>query len=384
MAFDTTGILSLVDFSSERPSDISAAARLVFVNETPLLARLPRIQGNDEVFKINTYDVRTRSGYALGSAAAVDNANTSFTFVDATAFIVGDVLELGTERVEVTTVNNSTNVTVRRAVEGTTAATHANSATATLLYNSRTGSEVDQVGHRPVRSQITQVHQTFQFPVQVGGKAAAIKNVVLPPGFTDLIGEERATALTEMVRDIEYAMYVGKGDVPAAAGDRGKTKGLKTLIDSGNVTTSPTSASAYKPTDLIRDTFQKVINAGGNPDVLLCSPDYMSAFATWQYNIQQAQPGEYTAFGNMIDQMYVPFLGKPVMIWQSYQMPPFSACALSSYDLKLSYLRGETYYPRGRRGDAIEGDWIGDFALKLEHPKHHAWVEGVTGWAKQS
>jgi hypothetical protein len=40
--------------------------------------------------------------------------------------------------------------------------------------------------------------------------------------------------------------------------------------------------------------------------------------------------------------------------------------------------------PRGSRGDAIEGDIIGEGSVVVNNEAHHAWVQGVTGFAKQS
>jgi hypothetical protein len=63
-------------------------------------------------------------------------------------------------------------------------------------------------------------------------------------------------------------------------------------------------------------------------------------------------------------------------------LPSGTACSATSEELALRYIRPISFQQRGIRGDAIEGDWIGDYALEMVNPSHHAWVEGITGFAK--
>lgn len=394
----TRGILSPIDFSSETESDFSAYLRQIFVNETPLVARLPRVRGNSETFTIISYDVRGRS-YTLGANIAADNTTTltlGTTGGGVSPLLVGDVLAIGTERVEVASIvsTSANTITVRRGVEGTTpanstssASTHSNTNAVTLIGNSRTGSEVDQEAQRAARTTVTQTHQTFQFPVQVGGKAQAVSNIRLPSGDTDIFSSEQKAKMVEMMRDEEYTSFYGIGEAPSAVGDRGKQKGLKTLITAyssgANVTTSPTNASAYKPTDLIRDTFQKAMAGGGRPDVLFVSVDFMAGLATWGFNTIFSTD-QRNAFGTPIDSLYLPLGAGTVQIIPSLQLSSGTAVALTSQEVQWSYLRPESWKPRGSRGDAFEGDWLADGCVKLINPGHHAWTQGITGFAKQS
>lgn len=384
----TRGILSPIDFSSETVNDLSAYTRQVFVNETPLVARLPRVRGNAETFTVISYDVRGRD--LTITEAVVDGTDATITFSNVSSLMVGDVLELASgERVEITgSINTTTNVAaVRRGREGTTAAAQADNSAVKLIGNSRTGAEVDQEAQRAARTTLTQTHQTFQFPVQVGGKAEAISNIMLPSGDGGIFSSEQKAKLVELMRDMEYTSYYGKGEAPSAVGDRGKQKGLKTLITSyssgTNVTTSPTNASAYKPTDLIRDTFQKAMAGGGRPDVLFVSVDWMAGLATWGFNTIFSTD-QRNAFGTPIDSLYLPLGAGVVQIVPSMQLNSGTAVALTSSEVNWSYLRPESWKGRGSRGDAFEGDWLADGCVKLINPSHHAWVQGVTGFAKQS
>lgn len=373
-------ILAPIDFSVEQTTVLYPYLREIFINEAPLVTRLPRVQAAGETYQILTYDVRQRTGLTLGAALA-DNTNTTVVVSDNTPLLTGDVLEVDSERVEVTAINSDgVTLTVRRGVEGTAGATHSNAAAVTLLYNSASGTEVDKQANRAIRSSVTQYVQTFQFPVQVGGKALAVQNIALPAGFADVFSGEQKVKVTEMMRDEEYACYYGKGEAPGSGNTRAKMKGLKTLIDSGNVTTS--NAASYTKASFIADLFQKALDGGGNPDMVLCSTDFMTGLSTWSVGLQQFNNPQLTPYlGIPIKMFMVPFLGQPAVFVPSYQLKKGTAVALTSSDLKVRHLRQESWMGRGRRGDAYEGDWLCDIAIELDHPKWHAWREGITSYA---
>jgi hypothetical protein len=349
---------------------------------------LPRRPATAKTYTSTTYDVRKRT-FVLGTGD-LTNVATALPVLDASQFQVGDVLELndGTnvERVEVTAAPSLSptpnTVTIRRAREGTTA--HAFlTATPTNVYligNSRTGTEVDQQAIRSIRTGFLQIVQTFQIPVQIGGEADAISNVPLPTGFARLFDVEKATKLIEMMRDIEYTSYYGMGEVPAAEGDRGKQKGLKTWISAynggANVTTS--TKTNYTLAQFLADGIQKVYNAGGAPDLILCSTDFLGFLRTWAPSVTAIMGQNLTqTLGLPIREFVLPLNAEPLTFVTSLQLRPGTAVVLSSNDVDMRVLREEYFQPRGNRGDAIEGDWFASMCINLGHPQWGAWVEGV-------
>jgi hypothetical protein len=392
MALDTVGILTPIDFPLEQPTQISAIMREIFVNEAPLFARLNHRQATSEVYTIDAYNVRQRT-YTLG-AGDLTNVATTLPIADASPFLVGDVLELdngtSTERVEVTAAPNlaptPNTLTIRRGREGTTGTAFLTAAPTTirLVGNSRTGGEVDQQGHRPVVTQLQQIVQTMQFPVQVGGKAEAISNVALPPGVNSVMGRDRAIAALEFVRDVEYYMYYGKGEVPAASGDRGKMKGLKTLIGtfSGGANVVTNAGASYTRAAFLAATAGKIYAQGGLADIVLCSTDFLGFLDTWVPNkTAQMGAGATNALGFPITTFVLPLNAQPMTFVPSLQLRPGTAAVLSSNDLEVRVLREMFWSPRGIRGDAMMGDWIGDYAINVNRPQYHAWVEGITSAA---
>jgi hypothetical protein len=184
-------------------------------------------------------------------------------------------------------------------------------------------------------------------------------------------------ALQNLMDDMEYSSYYGRGEDPSVSG-RPKQKGLRALLSS-NVTTAPTSAGAYKPTDLIRDTLEKCRVGGGEPDVLIVSTNFMTGLATWGHAAQRINAGT-TVFGTPIDVFEAPFLGGVSLI-EAPLLKPFTAICLTSSEVRLRMKRNEFWSPRGSRGDAFEGDWIAEGAIEIENQAHHAWVEGITAFS---
>lgn len=379
------GILNPLAFASEAVYPITVAAREIFVNETPLLARLPRRQMGADKFQMGNDDVRGRT-YQLDGAIA-DGTATTFTFDDVSSLQVGDVLEStasGNQRVEVVAdpvITNATTgagtVTVRRGVEGTTAAAIADNVQLLLIGNSRTGAEVDQTAYRVIPTFLTQYVQTFQYPVQIGGKAQAMSVIVSPAGASSVFGRERASKLTSMERDVENTFYYGVGEYNVGAG-RSKMKGLRALTPAANKTTAPTNASAYKPTDLVRDTIAKVLAAGGRPGYFLVSMDWVGGLLTWGQTAQRLDAGG-NRWGTPIDLLSFSFMPALPVI-PSFQLRSGTVACLPD-DTFVGYLRPESWLQRGIRGDAVEGDWIGDFTIGVSNVNHLAWVEGITGFA---
>lgn len=370
-----TGIGLFGSYSPQVMNAIDVFSINFFVNRCPLATRLPRTVVGSTTFSMvkRSYRVRTST---LG-AAIIDTTGTSVTATDGTMYQPGDVIEIGSERVEVTSISTNT-LTVIRGVEGTTAATAANGAATTLITNSRTGGEIDQSASAYTPVGVDQHCQTVQEPVQLGGSAAASQNFMLPSGAASPFSMLQMEALQNMLDNFESACYVGKGDSGSAGNKRPKMKGLKTLLTSNNVT-SPTNAGAYKPTDLIRDALQAPRAAGGDPDILLVGSSFMAGLATWGHAAQRIDAGT-NIFGTPIKVLEAPFLGG-ISIIEAPLLNSFTCIALTSSEVVLRMKRKEFWNQRGNRGDAAEGDWIMEGAIEPMNEAHHAWVQGITAFS---
>lgn len=363
------------------PDDYLRIAINYFPNRVPLITRLSRRPVGAMAVKLVGCDYRPRAG-TLGGAVA-DGSTTTITLTDATFVLLGDILKIESEYVEVTADPNTTNnqITVRRGVSGTTGAAHSNGVAFTLIGNSRTGGEVNQKAITFQPSPTTQYPQTFQHPYEIGGATQSLSNLALPPGIATPLERERMLSMQQCLDDMEFTSYYGKSEALSGSVTRQKQAGIQQILTTNN-TSSPTNASAYKPSDLVRDTMQKCFNGGGQPNTLFVSTDFLSAFATWGYPAQMLDAGA-TAYGTRIELFYTSFLPTLVIV-PSPLMAAGTAFCFNSEEVAWGEKRRINDQERGRAGDAIQGDVIAEGCVLIENEKHHAWVEGITGWAKQS
>ena len=371
------GIQGAFDSQAQVRNDIYAVTSNWFVNRCPLVTRTPRLPVGSTTFTMVKRGFRTRVAALAAPLAAGD---AQIALVDASPFMNGDVLELASgERVElVGDPNLATNVApIRRAAEGTTAAAGAVNDAVRLISNSRTGAEINQNGVAQRAFGVPQFCQTWQHPVQVGGSLQASASYQGLSGASTPFEQNKMVALQNMMDDMEVSSYYGRGEDPAVAA-RPKQKGLRSLLTTNNIT-APTNAAAYKATDFIRDTLERCRVAGGDPDVLLLSSNFMSGLATWGQAVQRIDAGS-NVFGTAIKLFEAPFLGG-VTIIEAPLLKPFTAACLTSSMVRMRMKRNEFWNPRGSRGDAFEGDWMAEGAIEVENESYHAWIEGITAFS---
>jgi hypothetical protein len=362
------------------PFDVFRLAINWLPNRCPLLARLAKLPLNGMSFYMNSDSYRPRNPVARTNAAYT-STGTSVTVTDSTLFSVGDVLLIESERFLVTAVNNNNTITVTYAFENTTQANHANNTAITLITNARTGGDIDQAAINRIPSTVEQFSQTVQHAYQISGSLQSAGNYM--GGSITGLARAKELAIQHVMDDFESALIYGKGTTGGLSSSLSNAtmKGFQTLLTT-NTTTSPTNASAYKPTDFARDTLQACFNAGGQPDTILVSQNFLTGMTQWGWTLQRLdQP--VSQLGIAADVFVVPFLGGTRLI-PSPLLLSGTAIAFNSNEVKIRVKRPLMDYPRGRRGDALEGDIIMEGALEVENEYKHAWVSGVTGFAVQS
>lgn len=358
------------------PPDVFGIAINWFVNRTPLFSRVPKLPVGSVEFRITNDNYRP-SSTALNNGGSVTNVATSFVVADASSFLKGDLVQIDNEvmRVSADPTIASNTLTVTRGYGGTTAASHTDTTAVYLIGNARLGNEINQTGISRIPAPVSQYCQTIQHPYQVGGSLASTTNYV--SGLGSPLQRDKMMGLQHAMDDFERSAYYGVGQAPTASLPPAM-KGLKSLMTTNKVT-APTNAGAYKPDDLIRDTVQACFANGGKPDTLIVSTNFLQGLAVWSNHVQRLAPNT-TIFGDPVDTFAVSFLPNMDIV-PSPLLRPFTAVALSSREVRARIKRPMVDYPRGRRGDAEEGDIILEAAIELDNEAHHAWVEGITAFS---
>lgn len=359
---------------------IEGVAVNFMVNRNPLFARLMKPPKGAQSFKVASNAYRPNST-TMNNGGTLNNSGTSITVTDASIFLQGDVIEIDTESMLINADPNVANntISVTRAYGGTTAVSHTDSTTVWQIGNSRTGGEVIQSALTRLPKITTQQLQTFQHPYQISGALASDTAFALPPGMANVVGFFRSLGIQEATDDIERTCYYGYGVTPAADTDRPQMFGLRSLISS-NKTLQPTNYAAYKPSDLIRDTVQAGLTGGGKINLMLMSADWIAGLATWGMAVQRIDAGT-NSYGTPIDVFECPFLGAGVELVFAPLLRPGTVIALTKEEVMLGTKRPLFDKPRGSRGDAEEGDIIGEYGIELHNEQHHAFVSGITGFS---
>jgi hypothetical protein len=372
-----------------RPADLTgkildtdfAISREWSINRNPLYARLRAAPVDSFVVQTWPHQFRPRTT-TLGAAVA-DAVTTTITLTS-TAFIMnGDVLMLASgEFVEVVDHPNTTanTILVRRGAASTTAAAQTTATTVLLIGNSRTAAETQQKAITEIPAPTPQYVQTFQHVFSLGGGQMAVRPRYLPGPATPYAAEKQ-DKMQNLIDDLEFSAMYGRAENVGGAVSRYKMAGLFNILTTNN-NVAPTNAANYKPSDMIRDTFQPILDNGGYPDVAFVSGKWMTGLAVWGFQPQRIDAGTNT-FGVPIESFSVPFFG-PVKFVPMPMMQGFSAIVAQSSEIRwgiLEALRSQDY---GITGDAREGDWLARQTILVENEAHHAAVRNITGFAPQS
>lgn len=355
------------------PTDVFGVAINWFVNRTPLTARLPKSPVGSPDFKITNDDYRPRTDL-VKNTTSIAQSGTTLTVVDGSKFDVGDVVQIEDEYLLVTAISGN-NLTVTRGYAGSSDVAHTADKEVLLITNTRTGAEVDINAISRIPQVVTQHCQTVQHAYSVGGALQANSNYV--SGHGTPLQRDKFLAVQHVMDDFESAIYYGAGVALAATTTRPAMKGLRTLITT-NKTTSPTNAANYQPTDLFRDTVQKCFDGGGNPNLLVVSTNFLTGLATWGQTAMRIPAGA-NVFGTPIELFEVPFLSG-IRVVPSPLLRQGTAICLSLPEVRVRLKRPMFDQERGKRGDATEGDIIMEGAIELDNEKHHAWVQGISGF----
>jgi len=392
------GILLPAALQNQLPKTQFGIAQLWFVNRTPLTSRFPKFPVGNVSFNMVGYKFRPRTTLL---AATIGTGDTTLTLSDASILMNGDVLQLSTgECVEITAAPNTvTNqVTVRRGI-GTAqaiagggpnpvpataiASLTAPANTITNLGNSRTGGEINQLAISQLPTSITQWVQVFQHVVQVSGVMQDIQGFPWPGNVPAPFPKNKLDAVQNCMDDIELSSLYGVGEAISTSNSRPKMYGICNLLVTNNKAAS--SPTAYKPQNLIADAIQPIRSNGGNPSVIMVSPDFLTGLSTWGMGLQRFAAGT-TPFGVDIDVFYSPFIG-PIPIIDNMWLRAGSALVLTAEEVRYRVLHDVEYQPYGRRGDTGpadnngEGDWIGRLAIEVDNEAHHSYITGVTAFA---
>lgn len=187
---------------------------------------------------------------------------------------------------------------------------------------------------------------------------------------TGPFGPGRTRALERLVDAMERSAYYGEGPHPRWP----EQLGLRALLRTNRF--SPPGGPGVAGPGLLPGALRACREAGGDPDVVIVSPEFVAGFGAWGGPLRRSDAG-VNVFGHEIDCFETDLL-PGVTVLSTSRLRPGDAVALTSGGVRMRMLANEHWVPTRFAGG---GDWAAEGAVDVDREAHHAWVEGVRGFA---
>ena len=294
---------------------------------------------------------------------AASTTNTTTTPTNLTLFQPGDVILIEDEQVWVSSVSSGV-PTFTRGYGGTTAATHANGKTMTIVSRARIdGDDADNSPQTEVTSSYNHT-QTLQRTINIARSRMKVSQY----GISDPMDYEIDKKMDELSMLLNKMPYYGKRYAGTSAAAR-MAGGFRTFITDNSTDVS----SAALTRDHIDDLLQAIHADGGDPDLILCG-----AFA--QRKINAFYEGFITTDrsealgGNLISKLMNPITGSNLDVVVCRDCPTDEMWVLESEFVSYYPFDPFFYEDLGKTGDAELGQIVGEYGFVVANDKHHGFL----------
>jgi len=354
-----TDVISLID-----PSDAPAIERLGGLDGASDKFRF--VNGNGKVVEWLEDTLISLTGALNGS---ITSTATTITLSDGDNYQEGHIIEIDSERLWVSAVNNATEVlTVTRSFGGTTNASHADTATVSIVGMARLeGAESDDIAFtdRTVGSNYTQIlHQEI--------KVARTQNQISQYGISDEMAYQGDKVIPSLTRLLEKHFYTstvagaGSATTPRVMG------GYQAFVTDNKVSGATLAQSQFE------NAVKAAYSDGGNgPWIALLSPTNLQKVKNFydSSNFLRVDRTEGTV-GMVIERVLTPY-GSVDLVLDRWAKDAQIAI------LDPMHAGFKTLYPFTQEALAKSGDYeksevVGEFTLCIRQDKAHAMLTSVS------
>jgi hypothetical protein len=294
---------------------------------------------------------------------SITSTATTITMHDASPFQEGDILIAGSEYLWVSGVNVSTQVvTVTRAFDGTTNASHADDLAITVLGMAReSGDESDDVAFGDVTAG-TNYTQIFHKEIKVSRSLQQRSQY----GIADEFQYQQSKAIPDLMRRLDKWAHYSKAATAHASGVGGAFGGYQAFVTTNLLSGSTLAKSQFDNAVLSAYT------AGGNgPFWAFCPPALKQKIVAFydSTNYLRVDRTE-TTVGMDINKLVTPY-GEVNLVmdrWCVSSIIPIIDVSNAGF---LTYYPF-TFEPLAKTGDYERGEVVGEFTFVLRQQKAHA------------
>lgn len=259
--------------------DISAFLSKALIYDLHALGTIGMPMDNPLIDTTYTWFEDSLNSDLLTTTISMGTTDTSITFTASSAPHVGDYLTCtagGTdaEVMQITAVNSSTNVTVSRGYNATTAASRVTTSTLALqrieqeFSDISTDSTVNPTGFVNYSSIIT------GRDLQISGSQLA--RVMNPTAMTDQVAHQLENRLIEWKRNATRSLFYSEKVGPGSDTQYRSFGGLRYWIKTGNAGITSTTAAAMS-LSVLNTMNTSIVNLGKYPDTLIIGTDLVNS-----------------------------------------------------------------------------------------------------------
>ena len=308
-------------------------------------------------------DTLTSSG-----GMASDSTTTTCLVTTPALYIIGSVILIDSEYMWVSGISSST-LTVVRNRDGTQA-THANSATVTIVGTARLEG-ADASDSPTTESASTSNHsQIFFRKVEMSRDHRLFPNY----GVSDFWDYQIDKYMKELVIELDQVPYQGNKVVGTSSHAQGRGAGGWDTFITSNTTAAGSAQLTRKNID---DNLALAYAAGGSPDLLFCNTFQQRVINSLYEGFITTERSERTG-GNLITMLDPPIGGmKPLQIVVDRFCPAAKVYLIdSSYS---GYITIDPFFFEmlGKTGDADKGEIIGEYGFVTAYEDAHAIISGL-------
>jgi len=309
----------------------------------------------------------TLAGLTDTLATSCASAATSLSVTDGSLHKPGDVVEIDSEMMWVSGVSQADNkVTVTRNYGGTQAS-HAKSATITLINAARLeGADADY--DRAFSDVVAPYNYTQIFQDDV--KVSRSQNKISQYGIAEEFDYQAAKKIPEMSRLIEKAFFRGQRKSGSATAPRA-FGGLETFA---TVNTKSGAGAALVQKDL-EDLVQSCWSYGGNPDLIICNSWVKRKISSFYADSVRTTRDEERG-GVVISEVETEFGVLKVLM--SRWCPSAKLYVVESQ--YIGFVAFDPFFqePLDKTGDSIKGQVVGEYSLVVKNGKAHGYMKSIS------
>lgn len=299
---------------------------------------------------------------------SITSTATTITMADGDNFQEGHIIEIDSERMWVSDVNNATEVvTVTRAYEGSSAS-HADSATVTIVGMARLeGDDSDDIAFtdRTVGSNYTQIfHQEV--------KVTRSQRQIAQYGISDEMAYQGDKVIPSLMRLLEKHFYTATTSKAGSATTPRQMGGYQAFVTDNKLSGASLAQSQFE--NAVKASYS---DGGSGPWIAGCHPDNLQKVKNFydSSNFLRVDRTEGTV-GMVIERVLTPYGSVDLLLdrWAKAAQIPL---------IDPDHAGFLTYYPFTQEMLAKDGDYdksevVGEFTLCVRQDKAHAMLTAVT------